>query len=199
VVADAVAVCSLGLGLWLLSLRRQLADQNQAVATANQAFQEAQRQLQEITNRSGQSQTQMAELRQGYETQIAELRQTVNELSQPQLNVPIEDLDPRRVASRDGQQDSTRTIDVPAGARFFTLILNLAGESSHSRYEVEIKDQRGTLIWQAPGLQKTEFNTFTLALSRPLFPAGQYRIRLFGLRGGHRELVEEYTVRIRYH
>jgi hypothetical protein len=44
----------------------------------------------------------------------------------------------------------------------------------------------------------SQFNDFTVALPSQSFPAGQYRIRLYGVRGERRQVVEEYTVRIQY-
>jgi hypothetical protein len=79
------------------------------------------------------------------------------------------------------------------------LILNVSGQPSHSGYALEILDQRGQRLWQGGGLHKSQFNNFTVTLSRRSFPAGQYRINLYGLRGGGRELVEGYALRIRYH
>jgi hypothetical protein len=185
--AASFFIVGLSLGGWLISVRRQLAEQKQAVDAAQKSLEDTRRQLEDIVRRSGQN-----------DAQIAELRQTIGQLSQPQLNIPIEDIDPRRVSSRQGHAGAARTIDVPSGVNFFTLILNLVEPPTYARYAIEILDQRGTVAWQGRGLQKTPYNTFTLALSRPLFPAGHYRINLYGLRGSRKELVEEYAVRIRY-
>lgn len=130
-------------------------------------------------------------------TEIAELRRTVKSLSQPQVNVPIIDVDPQG-SSRAQSQDAPATIEVPSGANLFTLILNVAGEAWHSSYALEISNQRGATVWRGRGLHKSPYNTFTVALPRRSFPTGRYRIKLYGLRDGQRQLVEDYAVRVQY-
>lgn len=194
--AASLLVVSLGLGAWIVSLWRenqrlaagfneQLAEQERAVTAATKSLEEARQRLEEASSRSEQ-----------YETQIAELRQTVDELSQPQINTPVTDLYPRDYIR--GQEGAVKTVAVPSGANFFTLILNIAGQPSHPEYALEILDQGGQVIWQGRGLQKSPYNNFTVTLPRRSFSAGQYRIKLYGLRGTRRELVEEYALHIRY-
>jgi hypothetical protein len=135
---------------------------------------------------------------QQYKTEVANLRQTVDELSQPQLNVPIADLYPRELIREQGRPSTIQTIAVPSSANLFTLILNVGERPSYPAYALEIVDQQGQPIWSGDGLQKSPEENFTVTLSRRLFPAGQYRLRLYGLRGDRRQMVEEYAVRIRY-
>lgn len=124
------------------------------------------------------------------------MRQTVDELSSPQLNVPITDLEPRD-SNRAGGGEVT-TIEVEPGTNLFTLILHVAGEPSHASFALEVMDGRGQRIWRVQGLRKSEPNTFTAALPRRLLPAGQYQLKLYGLRAGRSELVAEYKMRINY-
>jgi len=196
IVAASLLIVSLGLGGWILSLRRenqrlaahlneQLAEREQAVAAATKSLEEARRQLEKATRHAEQDQSH-----------IAELRQTVEELSQPQLNIPIADLSPRDFVR--GPESAVKTIEVPSGANLFTLILNTTHQPSYPSYALEILDQGSKVVWQGRGLQKSSLGNFTIALSRRLFPAGQYQIKLYGLSQGRRELVEEYALRIRY-
>ena len=176
-------------------LRRQLDEatrraEREAVARAAAQEELARRQSQQNT-RENSSQPN------GTQTQIAELRATVNSLSRPQVNVPIVDLDPQG-STRAQSPGALTTIDVPSGAKLFTLILNITGEPSHPGYAMEISNQRGMTVWRGSGLRKSPYNNFTVALPRRSFPAGQYRIKLYGLRDGTKELVEEYAVRVQY-
>ena len=41
-------------------------------------------------------------------------------------------------------------------------------------------------------------NNFTVALHRGSFPAGEYRLKIYGLRDGKRQLIEEYAIRLVY-
>ena len=65
-------------------------------------------------------------------------------------------------------------------------------------YALEITDEHGKMVWRGQGLRKSQENTFTLALPRSLLPAGKYQIKLYGLGGKQRELIEDYAVDIRY-
>jgi hypothetical protein len=202
--AVSLLIVSLVLGAWIVSLYRenqriaarlneQLAEANERLAAATGSLEKARQQLDESPGRSEQYETQIAELRQN----ISELSQTVDELSQPQINVPITDLDPQDSA-RGERSGRVTTIQVPEGANIFTLILNIASEQKHASYGLEIVDERGKIVWRGQGLQKSQSDNFTIALARRLLPAGRYRIKLYGLRGGQRELVEDYAVRVQY-
>jgi len=197
-VAASLLILSLALGAWNVLLRqenqRQAARLNEeraardrVIAAATEQIEEARQQLEETARRSRQ-----------YETEIAELSKAVDELSQPQINVPIEDLQPREVIRGQGQGSTVQTIEVPSGANLFALILNVVDQESYPDYALEILDQRGKQVWREDGLQPGPVNNFTVALPRRLFPAGGYRIKLYGLRAGRRHLVEEYAVRIQY-
>jgi len=63
-------------------------------------------------------------------------------------------------------------------------------------------DGRGRPLIRAQSLRKSQLNTFTVALPRRLLPAGRYRLKLYGLRSGHGELVgevvAEYQMRLNY-
>lgn len=191
--AASLLIAGLALGIWTVWLRRenrQLAAQDQAAA---QSLAEARRQLEDAARRA-----------ESYETQIAELRRSVNEptpppsgLTQPQLNAPIIDLDPRGTV-RGPSSGAAKLIELPTNTQLFTWVLNVVGQQSYSNYALEILDERGHRVWQGQGLRKSQDNTFTLALPQSLLPAGKYQIKLYGLSGKQRELVEDYAVEIRY-
>src|SRR5262245_17925983 len=192
-VAAVLLIVSVMLGFWIASLRREnarlVADLNGQRATRDQTAEteaEARRRLEDTTRRAEQD-----------KQQIAELRQTLDELSRPQLNVPIIDLDPRD-STRGQSTPSVPTVDVPAGAHLFTLILHVAGQPSHESYELEVSDQRGDTVWRGSGLQRSPYDTFTVTLPRRLISVGQYRIRLYGIRAGRQERVADYAVRVQY-
>ena len=206
--APLLALC-LTLGVWNVSLRQeslrqesrrtiaqfneQLTERDRAINATTESLEQAQRQLEDATRRSEEFQSELAELRRKNE----ELARSADELSRPQLNPAIADLDPRD-SVRGGGTGAVRTIEIPSGARLFTLILNITGQPPYSDYALEIRNANNKLIWQGQGLKKSADNTFTVALTRQLLPAGQYRFRLFGLRGNKKELVEDYAVHIRY-
>ncbi|HXG64576.1 MAG TPA: hypothetical protein VNO70_05685 [Blastocatellia bacterium] len=201
--AAPLLALTLTLGMWNVSLRQesrrtiaqfneQLTERDRAISAATESLEQAQRRLEDATRRSEEFQSELAELRR----ENAELARSAEELSRPQLNPAIADLDPRD--SVRGGAGAVRTVEIPSGARLFTLILNITGQPPYSDYALEIRNANNKLIWQGQGLKRSAENTFTVALTRQSLPPGQYRFRLFGLRGNQRELVEDYVVRIRY-
>ncbi len=127
---------------------------------------------------------------------VASLRQTLGELSRPRLNTPLHDVFPTSFVR--GDDDDVSAVGVPADAAFFTLILNSAMAPSHAEYRVGIVGSDGTEVWSAPGLEIDPAGSFTLTLPRRFLDPGEYRIRLYALAGGERELIEEYPVRLEY-
>src|SRR5262245_40856743 len=186
----ALLLISLALGLLLVLLRqgsdreiaqlnRELAERDRALASVRESLDETRKQLEECVRRSEQ------ERRGGgskqYEDEIAELRQSIAELSRPQLDVPIVDLDPSSPTRGNMTGDAAR-IESPAPANFFTLILNIAGQPSASTYAVEILDSNGKQVWSVQRWRIGREHSVNLTLARRMFPAGRYLIKLYGLR-----------------
>ena len=193
-IAAALLVVSLACVAWVISLKRENARMaarlNEQLASRDQASQsltDARRELEAAALRAEQQQTE-----------IAELRRSVDDLLQPQVNVPITDLEQQ--ANRGG--DGATTVTLPVGANIFTLILHVADGPSFPDYALEVIDGRGRPLIRAQSLRKSQLNTFTVALPRRLLPAGRYRLKLYGLRSGHGELVgevvAEYQMRLNY-
>jgi hypothetical protein len=131
------------------------------------------------------------------ESQIASLEKNLDELSRPQFNVPITDLVPLD-SSRGPGDDSIQKIELPAGANFFTVILNVTGKPSFADYAFQVINAQGQTIQEGRGLRKSAENTFTVALSRRLMPAGSYEFRLQGVTKDGSTLVQAYKVQLRY-
>jgi hypothetical protein len=186
-IAASLLMISLALSAWIVSLRQQSQRLAADLAEQNQALTQARQQLEETSRRSGRD-----------EAEIAQLRQSVDELSQPQINVPIEELPSQGMIRRSGGS-AVRTILVPSDATFLNLILNVDDPGPYADYALELWNQQGQTIWSERGLRKNpDDNTFTVALPRRLLTAGQYRLRLYGVRAGQQSLIEEYKLRIQY-
>jgi len=91
---------------------------------------------------------------------------------------------------------SAKTIAVPRGSAFFTVILSTGTDTSHPTYALEIRSAADEVIWRGTGLQRSEYGTFTAALPTRLVPPGSYQLRLFGIRGSREELLQRYDVRV---
>jgi hypothetical protein len=221
-IAALLLILTLALGIAVLTLRRntqqltaqlneQMTRKDETIAATNESLAETRRQLEEANRRAEQEAAarraeQEAATRSSSapapssrraepdSSRMTVLRQTVNNLSEPQLNVPIVNLDPQG-DTRGGQQTAA-SIELQKGANLFTLVLNVTGEAAHENYALEILDQRGKRIWHGKGLRRSPYNTYTVVLSRRLLPAGQYRLKLYGLTRNDRELIEDYAVKI---
>src|SRR5262245_16514909 len=200
----AMILILLALGLWTVLLRqgndreiarlnRELIERDRALASVRESLDEARRRLDETIRRSEQEKSAGDSKR--YEDEIARLRQTVTELSRPQLDAPIVDLDPSSPARGNAAGDAAR-IEAPPTANIITLILNVTGQPSHSAYAVEILDSNGKQIWRGQRAQKGRDYSVNLTLARRMIPAGRYLIKLYGLRDGKQEPVADYPVLI---
>jgi hypothetical protein len=175
--AASLLIAAVALGGWVLSLQRESRRLAAQVDARDRSISDTQRELSEAA------------------TQIAQLRRDVDAFSQPQLNVPIVDLDPRVR----GIGTASRPIRIPANTNVFTLVLTVEGQTSFPDYALEILDSSGTSIWSGRGLSKSAFDTFTLAIpTRLLKSGGQYRLMLYGLRDSRKQLIEDYRVEIQY-
>src|SRR5262245_26370607 len=202
----ALLLISLALGLWLVLLRLgndreiarlnlEMAERDRALASVKESLDEARRRLDETIRRSEQEKSAGDSKR--YENEIARLRQTVTELSRPQLDAPIKDLYPSDQTRGNTTGDAAR-IETPPTANIITLILNIAGQPSHSAYAVEILDSNGKQVWRGQRARNGPDHVVNLTLARRMIPAGRYLIKLFGMRDGKQEPVADYPVLIVY-
>ncbi|HKC84421.1 MAG TPA: hypothetical protein VKG02_00525 [Blastocatellia bacterium] len=202
----ALLLISLALGLWLVLLRlgndreiarlnREMAERDRALASVKESLDETRRRLDEAIRRSEQGKSAGDSKR--YEDEIARLRQTVTELSRPQLDAPIIDLDPSD-QSRGNTAGEAARIEAPPTANIITLILNISSQPSHSAYAVEILDSTGKQVWRGQRARNGLDHAVNLTISRRMIPAGRYLIKLYGLRDGKQEPVADYPVLIAY-
>jgi hypothetical protein len=202
----ALLLISLALGLWLVLLRpgndrevarlnREMAERDRALASVKESLDETRRRLDETIRRYEQEKSAGDSKR--YEDEIARLRQTVTELSRPQLDAPIVDLDPSDKTRGNTASDAAR-IEAPPTANIITLILNVSGQQPHSTYAVEILDSNGKQVWRGQRLRKGPDYSVNLTIARRMIPAGRYLIKLYGLRDGKQALVADYPVLINY-
>lgn len=124
---------------------------------------------------------------------VASLRRTVAELSAPQENAPVLDL---YSGTARGEGSPAPVLTVPPDVRFFTIILNPAGQRRYERYRVEIVRVGGGEVWSGEQIEPSPFGSFSLTLPRRAAGPGDYRVRLFGRSGGTEEPIEEYAFRV---
>ncbi|HEU4508576.1 MAG TPA: zf-HC2 domain-containing protein [Pyrinomonadaceae bacterium] len=210
-VAAAALVLSFALGALLISKSREnqrlVAEVNNRQSTTNsdaaEALAESRRLLEETTRRAEQESAarRVAEeelaRRDAAEKSSSRTKQSSVAGQRPDVNVPIIDLNPQD-AGRGVQNQNVATVQLPPETDLFTLILNLSGEDSSRDHSLEVTDRNNRTIWTARDLRKSPYNNFTVAMRQRSFPAGEYRLKIFGLRDGRRELIEEYAIRLTY-
>jgi Putative zinc-finger len=199
-VAASLLLVSLLLGALLISKSRE---NQRLVVEANNRHSietsESRRLLEESTRRAEQESAarRVAEEELAKRDAAAKSAKLPKQSVAPQANVPIIDLNPQD-AGRGGQNPKTATVQLSPDTDLFTLILNLGGEDSSRNYSLEVTDRNNRTIWIARNLRKSPYNNFTVALRRHSFPAGEYRLKIYGLRDGRRQLIEEYAIRLSY-
>lgn len=124
---------------------------------------------------------------------VASLRRTVAELSAPQANAPVLDL---YSGTARGEGSPAPVLTVPPDVRFFTVILNPAGQRRYERYRVEIVRAGGEEVWSSQRIEPSPFGSFSLTLPRRAVEPGDYRVRLFGRSGATEELIDDYAFRV---
>jgi hypothetical protein len=141
-------------------------------------------------------QARRRELEADAAAEIATLRASVEELSMPQLDSPIVDLDPRG-ATRAAPPPSDVTVDVPRSGGSLTLILNFPPLAADSVLRVDLMDERGRQIWQGRTSRAAGSGSLNLTLVRRELPSGVYVIRVARLAGAAPSALADYRVRIR--
>ena len=124
---------------------------------------------------------------------VASLRRTVTELSSPEANAPVLDL---YASGTRGEGSPAPVLTVPSNARFFTLILNSAGQRRYERYRVEILRAGGGKVWSDRRIEPSSFGSFSLTLPRRAVGPGDFRVRLFGRSGETEEPIDDYAFRV---
>jgi hypothetical protein len=123
-------------------------------------------------------------------------RQHQAQLSTPQLDLPIVDLQPR-VADAVRGTTKSQVVTTTSTALVTTLVLNFPPLPSRAMLEIEVVDATGQVRWTGRTQRGQDTSTLTLALPTPGYPAGEYVIRLFDVTRGRTPLAV-YTVVIRH-
>lgn len=195
-IAASLLVVSVTLGVLLISKSREnqrlIAEANKRASTHSAETTESRRLLEQESAARRLAEEQLAKRDAAVKPAILPKRSVA-----PEANVPIIDLNPQD-AGRGGQNPTAATVQLSRDTDLFTLILNLSGEDSSRNYSLEVTDRNNRTIWITRDLRKSPYNNFTVAMRRRTFPAGEYRLKIYGLRDGRRQLIEEYAIRLMY-
>ncbi len=91
----------------------------------------------------------------------------------------------------------SRTLELPPGADLGAVILQVSDPEPYPSYRLDVLEPgSGRRVWEISGLTLTGAAELSLGLPRGQLPAGEYLLRLYGLRDGRAEEVDEYQLRI---
>ncbi len=129
--------------------------------------------------------------------EIIELRRSIDDFSQPQVNMPITDVGLQSFRGDVGE--GITTITVPRDGNLFTVILHdAAAGPSNAEYSIDVLDGDGQPVREVKGLYRSPEETFTVTLSKRLLPAGRYRLRLYSFYAGGRKVIGDYPISLQY-
>lgn len=209
-------VTSLSLATWLVAIHfRHKTELNQvrqqqiaALASAEPAtpemvqarLEEAQKQLTDLqTQITEQNADKVLSNQELLGIQNDTLQKELDELSKPQLDAPVVDIDlaALRATAEPGKEIVT-TIDVPNTSSVFTVILHKPAEKNAANYLLELFDaKKPKAVWSAQ--KKLEAQTkIAVTLAKRNYPAGKYRFTLSGVEGKKKELLETYQIEVKY-
>ncbi len=174
----------------ITSLNKELAERDLALNSANKALDDSRQQLEDAIRRRDQALA--ATNSKQYEEEITRLRKIIDVLENPQLEIPIVDLD----MIRGGTIETAMPIEIPRTANLLTLILNYNDRQQYSIFAVEIFDQQGSLVWRGNSASRSQPNKLNLTLPRQFFSGGSYNIKLFGMRKDKKVPVAAYSITI---
>jgi anti-sigma factor RsiW len=121
------------------------------------------------------------------------LHQKIAVLDGPRGDVHI--LADLRPAEGNVSRGAEKQTDVPAWARRLVVLLNLpTGEGAgYQHFEVDVSSEEGPVFTAVP-VRRNPSGGFTVDVPRRKLSRGRHVIELYGLEGGSRTLIAEYSV-----
>jgi hypothetical protein len=196
----AAFVLAVALG-WLLlkqipQLREELGREKQTREQLEKDKQESLKQTQEeLENERKQLELERSE-RARLQNRIEELAQSqasqqMQQSAPAQANVPIVILE----STRDSQQSSE--IKLPANASRLTLWIEVELKSGFDSFQLQIFDSGNRHIETIRGLQANSYGAVAANISAKQLKAGNYMVKLIGVKRKQTEPVGEYDLNIR--
>ena len=217
-VAALFFITSLALGTWMIALhfkhkveiaRLSKPEELPASATTSDTIDpdiiqsridEAQKQLAEVqTQLASQNADKVLSNQELLGIQNNTLQKEIEELAKPQLDAPIIDLDPKLLPKPvEPAKEAVTIIEVPPTAALFSVILHKPVDKVYPLYLIELlAAKKAKPLWSAQKKLSTE-TTINLTLLRRNYPSGKYSIRLTGLDGKKKELIDTFNLDVKY-
>ena len=128
------------------------------------------------------------------------LQKEMDEIAKPQLDAPVVDLDSNKLPPpTDPTKEVVTTIEVPLTAAMFTVILHKPADKVYPNYLIELLDaKKPKPLWSGMKKQAPEPMNISLSLVRRNYPSGKYRLRLSGVDGKKKDLLETFNLDVKY-
>ncbi len=220
-VAGLFLITSLSLGTWLVALHfkhktelARLTDRQTTTAPPLAAsdepvdpevlqarIEEAQKQLTDVQTQLVQTNADRVLSNQellGIQNQT--LQKEMDEIAKPQIDAPVVELDSSKLPPpTDPTKEAVTSIDVPLSAAMFTVILHKPADKVYLTYLIELLDTKRTKpLWSGTKKAAPEPMKIGLSLVRRSYPSGKYRIRLSGVDGKKKEVLETFNLEVKY-
>jgi hypothetical protein len=97
-----------------------------------------------------------------------------------------------------GEAPSGRVEEIPADRPAALMLSTQKASAGYPAYEIEVLDSNGKVRWSRKGLERSDENgEYTPILPQGALAPGAYTIQIHGVRGGAREPLERYAIRVR--
>lgn len=125
------------------------------------------------------------------------LQTELDELSKPQLDSPVVELEPGKGRNPQDKQVYTM-VNVPPTSQTFTLLVKKPADKQFPTYLLEMLDARKNKTSWSTQLHPDSGRDPVLTLYKRGYPSGQYRLRLTGINGKQKEVLETYGFEVNY-
>ena len=132
--------------------------------------------------------------------QNSTLQKEMEELAQPHLDAPIVELDASKLpAATDPTKEAVTTIEIPPTAALFTVLLHKPADKVYPNYLVELLDPKRTKpLWSGAKKAAPEPMKIAVTLVRRNYPSGKYRLRLSGVDGKKKDVLETFNLDVKF-
>lgn len=126
------------------------------------------------------------------------LLKELEDLSKPQLDAPVVDIDLAALRAAEPGKEVVTTIDVPNTSAVFSVILHKPADKNAANYLIELFDAKKTKpLWSTQKKLENQ-SKIAITLAKRNYPAGKYRFTLSGMDGKKKELLETYQIEVKY-
>lgn len=128
------------------------------------------------------------------------LQKEMDEIAKPQLDTPVIDLDSSKLPPPpDPTKEAVTTIEVPPTAAMFTVILHKPVDKVYPSYLIELLDaKKPKPLWSGVKKPAPEPMKISVSLVRRNYPSGKYRLRLSGVDGKKKDVIDTFNLEVKY-